>query len=603
MIKLFKKSILYIALLIILSYSALGAPLDSSLYTGSDKILIQKYENLLGTLNKSKNNNYAAQKALLYALINILKYPDTSYILDVSSINVKNQDDYIKLLKRIAKLKLKYNEIGDRINKINKKLYVLNNNISALDENSEEVMTYQLQYAFYKITIDKLTDEKQALENNFTKWNNVLYTAFAKTAFEDKILKKSIENSIKKYNDLDNYIDKLNIEKDRLTLLNRSDDIAVVSNKLNQFIHLRDAEVLNIIDNYILINLSYLKNSKYSTKIERNIAEWTQKLTLENSVLLAEQEDALLYYIAKRKIGVLRTFINNIKMGSLHIIKVSWGFINKPIINVGNSHLSIFSIILALLIFIIGAYLGNTYKKRIKKANLSKNITLSTKTMLGNIGYYAIILIAFFLSLKILGINLSSLTVILGALSVGIGFGLQSMVSNFISGIILMLEDSIKIGDYIEISENLRGFVTDIQMRSSTILTNDHIEIIIPNQTLFQSNVINWTLTEKIKRFKIPFSVAYGTDVDKVEKVVMDALKNSKLNYIKYEPDKAPEIKMIAMGESSVDFNLDVWVRGDDVVYPRRTTSKFLIMIYNSLYENNIVIPFPQMDVHIDRTK
>ena len=601
MIKLFKKYALSFILLIILSYPAFSAPLDSSLYTGSDKILIQKYEKLLITLSSSKN--YAAQKALLYALINIIKYPNTGYVLDINSINVKNQKDYIKLLKRVAKLKLRYNEINNRINEIYKKLDALSRDIGMLEEGSENVITYQLQYAFYKITTNRLTDEKRILENSFAKWNNLLYAAFNKTAFEDKIPRKSIEDSIKKYNELDNHVDKLNIEKDRLTLLNRSSDIANVSNNLKQFIQLRDAEALNIIDNYILINLNYLKNSKYSTKIEKNVVEWIEKLTLDNNVLLAKQENALLYYIAKRKIGVLRTFLNNIKMGSLHAIKVGWGFINKPIFNIGSSHLSIFSIMLALFVFTIGAYSGSTYKKRIKRANLSKNITLSTKTMLGNIGYYAIILIAFFLSLRILGINLSSLTVILGALSVGVGFGLQSMVSNFISGVILMLEDSIKIGDYIEISENMKGFITDIHMRSSTILTNDHIEIIIPNQTLFQSNVVNWTLTERIKRFRIPFSVAYGTDVNRVKKVVLKALENSDLNYIKHEFDKAPIINMVSMGESSVDFNLDVWVRGDDVVHPRKTTSNFLIMIYNALYENDIIIPFPQMDVHIDRIK
>ncbi len=599
MLGFLRTSILFLVLFILASSSSFAVSVDSSLYTGTNKQLIGKYEHLLNVLNKPDNSNYDTQKTILYTLINILKYPNTSNVFDVKKIKVANQEDYLVLFKKIAGLELQYMEIDGRIKDINKKLRVLNDAISSLDNTSKDVMTYQLQYTFYRITLKKLITEKQTFEKNFRKWSAFLYRAFLNTTFNKKIAGYAIDKKMKEYDDLNDSIEKLNIEKDRLTLLNRMDELSQINYKLSKIVQLKDLSAMDIIDDYILIELYNLKHSNSLTKTQNNIDKWIGKLSLQNNIMLAKEENSLLYYITSKKIGAFRAFMRKMENGGSHLAGMVWGFVTKPLFNIGNAHISIFNVVFALFIFIFGIYIGNKYKKHIKTARFSKNITLSTKTILGNIGYYTIILITFFISLKIIGINLSSLTVILGALSVGIGFGLQNMVSNFISGIILMLENSIRIGDYIEISDTLKGIVEDIQMRSTTIVTNDNIEVIIPNQTLFQNNVINWTLTEKIRRFKIPFGVAYGTDVEMVQKVIYDALKESSLNYIKNVPDKAPEIKMVAMNNSSVDFNLDVWVRGEDVVYPRRTESKFLIMIYNALYENDITIPFPQMDIHV----
>ena len=219
-------------------------------------------------------------------------------------------------------------------------------------------------------------------------------------------------------------------------------------------------------------------------------------------------------------------------------------------------------------------------------------------------GYYFILVVTFLIALKSVGLNLSSLALIAGALSVGIGFGLQNVVSNFVSGIIMMFEKSIKVGDYIQIDENTRGEVIDISMRSTIIRTNDNINLIIPNQAFIQNNVINWTLGDDIVRFRIPFGVEYGSDISKVEKVILNALKNSNLPYIKKDKnyDVEPRVIFIEMGDSSLNFELFVWVEGEYAKRPMRTRSAFLKMIYNALNEANIGIPFPQQDLHIKDT-
>ncbi len=594
-----KKYIFTVLFVFILPIFAFCANIDTSLYSGSSKVLIDRYEKLLVKLNTKTNGNYDTQKTILYTLINILKSPVNTDDFNLKKINVKNQNDYLFLLRNVAEMQLKHIKIKNKIDNIDKKLQTLKNTIELSDNNSSDTMTYQLQYAFYEITLERLKEDERMLSVNIPKLKGLLYKTFLRVKFDDKLPKSAIKDSMARYDKLNDYIEKLNIEKDRLVLLNKTDRLADIGNKLAKALNSRDSAVMDIIDNYVLIYLYDLKNSKDLQTAENNILKWTDRLVEPDKAALAKRENSLLYYITKKKLGVVKTFIKRIQGSGSNIALMVWSFVKKPIFSVGNAHISIFNIVLALFIFIFGIYTGSKYKKHIKTAKFSKNITLSTKTILGNIGYYTIVLITFFISLKIIGINLSSLTVILGALSVGIGFGLQNMVSNFISGIILMLENSIRIGDYIEISDTLKGVVEDIQMRSTTIVTNDNIEVIIPNQTLFQNNVINWTLSEKIRRFRIPFGVAYGTDVSKVQKVVLESLEKSGLNYIKNNPDKAPEIKMVAMNNSSVDFNLDVWVEGDDVIYPRRTESRFLIMIYGALNENDIVIPFPQLDIHV----
>jgi len=255
---------------------------------------------------------------------------------------------------------------------------------------------------------------------------------------------------------------------------------------------------------------------------------------------------------------------------------------------------------IVLVISVLGFLVGRFFKRIIQKTRENESeFTVSSRVILANIIYYFIIFIAFFASMKVLGINLSSLAIVAGALSVGIGFGLKNIVSNFVSGIILMMERSIKIGDYIELDENLRGHVIDISLRATTISTNTNIDVIIPNQNFIQNNVINWTMNDNIKRFEIPFGVKYGTKPQKVIDVVLKAVKESGFKDIYHTRTRFTRVVMTEMGESSVNFELFVWVKGKEVIHPKRTNSRFLILIYDALYANDIEIPFPQRDLHI----
>ena len=566
-----------------------SATLDKSLFTGNKKELLKKYRSIL----KSKNNP-PAQKILILTLIKILNSKPN--LLEIEKFEVKNQNDFLILLKKLANIKLLKSRISEKIKDIEEKLSKLKDDIEQIPDNSTKLTLLELQFALYTFTKNRLLKEQAYINSHIKNWMETLYKYFSVVQFKPGSFKNLIKKLNSRYKTIETQIQELNIELDRYEILNDTKSKAIVEGRLKSLLRERDATLERIIDYSIIEKLSEIKKNR-AVDLSK-IRSLIERLKNRELVRLEKEECNLVIYIEKRKLGSLKVLTKQFKFSVYNLLSSAWHFINKPLFSIGSNGVSIMSIVLALLIFIAGIKVGRIYKTKVRTVNLPKSFTESTRVVISNVGFYIIIATTFFISLKVIGINLSSLTVILGALSVGVGFGLQNIVSNFIAGIILMLENSIRIGDYIEISNDLRGIVKDIHIRSTTILTNDHIEVVVPNQTLFQNSVVNWTLSERIRRFRIPFSVAYGTKVEKVEKAVLEALEKSDLNYIRDNPAKKPMVVFTAMNDSSIDFNLDVWVSGIDLIYPRRTTSKFLKLIYNALYENNIEIPFPQMDLH-----
>ncbi len=275
--------------------------------------------------------------------------------------------------------------------------------------------------------------------------------------------------------------------------------------------------------------------------------------------------------------------------------------LNKTLIEFDGHAITVLFIAKFFTILTIGLAIAWLYKNKVAKSNLFKSkLSTSTQTLIGNIGYYFIIFLSVVISLNSIGLNLSSLAVVAGALSVGIGFGLQNIVSNFISGIILMFEKSVNVGDYVELENGVRGTVSEIRLRSTVVTTNEHIDVIVPNSNFIQNTVTNLTLNDEILRLRIPFGVAYGTDVQLVKDTVLkEVLEDESLPHKKDDPLKLPRLWMTMMNASSVDFELVVWVEGDDTRKRRTMTSIYLIKIYETLNKHNITIPFPQMDLHV----
>ena len=205
------------------------------------------------------------------------------------------------------------------------------------------------------------------------------------------------------------------------------------------------------------------------------------------------------------------------------------------------------------------------------------------------ISQYVIVSVGILVTLSSLGIDLSSLAIIGAGLSVGIGFGLQELVANFISGILLLFEQSIRPGDVIEINNKV-GRVEKLRIRSTTVRTNDNVEMIIPNQALLTSSVTTYTHSDRSVRIHIPVGVSYPVEV---RQVLLGAARRHGL--VRANPP--PIVFFEGYGDSSVDFSLALWI--DDFMNMRRVSSDVRFIIWEELAKRGIEIPFPQRDLHL----
>lgn len=209
-------------------------------------------------------------------------------------------------------------------------------------------------------------------------------------------------------------------------------------------------------------------------------------------------------------------------------------------------------------------------------------------------GRYTLIATGFLLMLNALGLDLSSFALIGGGLSVGIGFGLQQIVANFISGILLLFEQSLRPGDVIEINDQL-GTVEKLNVRATVVRTNDNIEMIIPNEQFLTNSVTTYTKTSRLVRISINLGVGYDSDPHLVRQILLETAVRHEL----VEENPAPAVFFTAFGDSSLNFRLAVWTR-----QPRqipRIRSDLFFLIWDTFQQHEITIPFPQHDLNLGR--
>ena len=261
-------------------------------------------------------------------------------------------------------------------------------------------------------------------------------------------------------------------------------------------------------------------------------------------------------------------------------------------ITIGN-----FSFTFGSILWFVGIiYLSVSLNKFIKNI-LEREVLVKKELKRGSaaaISLTARIFILFFgiaLALSASGIDMTKISIIAGALSVGIGFGLQNIVSNFVSGLILIYERPLQEGDTIEVG-TLLGRVTNIGVRASNIRTYDGAEVVVPNTNLVSNELINWTLSDNKKRQKVKIGVKYGTDPN----LVLSLLSEVCDNHPKILPNPSPLPLFIGFGDSSLDFQILFWSNFEDGL---QTRSDINVAINNILYKNNIEIPFPQVDLHV----
>ena len=268
--------------------------------------------------------------------------------------------------------------------------------------------------------------------------------------------------------------------------------------------------------------------------------------------------------------------------------------VNYPLIELGDSHLTLNSIakllVVLLLVLVVERYLRRIVRRRIlARTHLEPDLQYAVSSFVG----YCFIAVGFFFAFKVVHLDLSSLAVVVGGLGIGIGFGLQNIVSNFVCGLIILGERSIALGHRIEVG-GVAGQVTRINLRSTVVVTNDNITIIVPNSNLISNPVTNWSYGDPKVRLRLSVGVAYGSDVEQLRRVLLEAAAENPA--VLKEP--APAVRFLEFGDSSLNFELAVWTV-DMAHRPNSFRSDLFFAIERKLRENNIEVPFPQRDLHL----
>lgn len=267
---------------------------------------------------------------------------------------------------------------------------------------------------------------------------------------------------------------------------------------------------------------------------------------------------------------------------------------NYRLLKLGESYLTV-SGLLEMVILLVLVFVAERLLRRyvVRRALQRTRFDPSLQFAVARISGYAFIALGCYISLQIVGINLTSLAVVAGAVGVGLGFGLQNIVHNFVSGLIILAERPIAIGDRIEIS-GVAGQVKEIRLRSTTVITNDNIAYIVPNSDFITNTVINWSHGDLRVRIRLPVGVAYGTDPKKLEKLLLDVA----LAHPKVMREPGPAVYFLGFGDNSLNFELGVWTT-EMTFQPRRFRSELYFAMEEKLRENEIEIPFPQRDLHL----
>ena len=262
---------------------------------------------------------------------------------------------------------------------------------------------------------------------------------------------------------------------------------------------------------------------------------------------------------------------------------------------IGEVNLTLLSMIKAAVILFILLravnWLSGQLEHKLEKAT---GLTPSSRLMLSKIVHITLIVLVGLIALNSVGINLTALAVFSGAIGVGIGFGLQKVVGNFISGLILLSDKSIKPGDVIELS-GVYGWVKQMGGRCVSIVTRDEKEYLIPNEDLITQQVVNWSYSNRKIRIRAPIGISYNADPHRAIELIVQAAKN--LPRILNDP--APKCLLRGFGDNSVDLELRFWIE-DPQSGVANITSEVLLRVWDILKENGIEIPFPQRDVHLD---
>lgn len=308
-------------------------------------------------------------------------------------------------------------------------------------------------------------------------------------------------------------------------------------------------------------------------------------------------------YVSNSVIKMLVTWVG-VPLAILYV--VGWfddvtAYLDGVALHIGDVRLSALALGRTLLFGFILFWLGrvsNQTGKRVIRNN--PKLDIGTREVLAKLFEIALFAVIFLLLLQVVGINLTALAVFGGALGVGLGFGLQQIAANFVSGIIILLDRSITIGDFIQLEDGRSGTIRELSMRSAILETYDGKDIMVPNESFITTSFVNWTHHNQKQRYPIEFQVAYNTDLDKLFDILREVVGSHPrvLSGDDVPFEERPDAEIASFGDSGINILVEFWMEGVDDG-KNRVGADLLHMIWTALKENGIQIPFPQREIKL----
>lgn len=268
------------------------------------------------------------------------------------------------------------------------------------------------------------------------------------------------------------------------------------------------------------------------------------------------------------------------------------------LVKLGRSAITVGGLVTALLIIFAAIIASRLARAGLERLRGRAGRSAGSIYIVEKLATYGLIVFGIVAGLSTMGLNLSSLAVFAGALGVGVGLGLQGVVKEFVSGLVLIFDRVLNIGDYIELESGTRGLVQEIGPRATRLRTNDSVDVLIPNSHLVEKPVVNWTLRGETRRIHIPFPVAYGCDKEKVRDVVLKAAREVPFTTPETE-SKRTQVWLVGFADSSLKFELVVWPTLDAAKRPQAMHAAYTWAIEDALRCAGIEIPYPQHDIRL----
>lgn len=250
---------------------------------------------------------------------------------------------------------------------------------------------------------------------------------------------------------------------------------------------------------------------------------------------------------------------------------------------------------LVVLMFIVASMLIGTALKRVRMRTEPGNATLYiAEKVLG----YGLVLIGLIAGLSTLGLDLTSIAVFAGGIGIGLGLGLQGIIKEFVSGLTLVFDRAVQIGDYVEMHDGTRGVVQEIGPRATRVRNNDNVYLLIPNSKLIENTMINWTRRGETRRIHVPFQVAIGADKERVRECVLAAARDVPFTLPDTDSHRT-QVWLVGYGDSALKFELIVWPTLEAVKRPKAMNAAYTWAIDDALRGAGIEIPYPQRDIRL----